>query len=84
MSEIQEELKGLPRYGPEAAALKLEIEEIEERKKKRQEAEEEARSKEVKNKTDKAKTNKARDDKSNKGSEKPKSGTGRKPSSNVM
>ena len=63
--EIQEELKGLPRYGPEAAALKLEQEEIEERTKARKEAEEEARKvKEAKNKNDKSKTNKARDDKS--------------------
>ena len=63
--EIQEELKGLPRYGPEAAALKLEQEEIEERIKARKEAEEEARKiKEAKNKNDKSKTNKARDDKS--------------------
>ena len=78
--EIQEEIKGLPRYGPEAAALKLEQEEIDGRVKERKDAEEEARRvKEAKNKNDKAKTNKARDDKTN---EKPKSGT-RKSSSNV-
>ena len=61
--EIQEELKGLPRYGPEAAALKLEQEEIEERLNKRKEAEREAREKELKIKNDKMKTNKARDTK---------------------
>ena len=61
--EIQEELKGLPRYGPEAAALKLEQEEIEERQNKRKEAEKEAREKELKLKNDKMKTNKARDNK---------------------
>jgi len=61
--EIEEELKPLPRYGPEAAALKLEKEEIEERQQKRKEAEEEAKNKELKSKNEKMKTNKARDDK---------------------
>ena len=63
LTEIEEELKPLPRYGPEAAALKLEKEEIEERQQKRKEAEEEAKNKELKIKNEKMKTNKARDDK---------------------
>ena len=56
-------MKPLPRYGPEAAALKLEKEEIEERQQKRKEANEEAKNKELKIKNEKMKTNKARDNK---------------------
>ena len=80
--EIEEELKGLPRYGPEAAALKMEQEEIQERTKKRKEAEEEVKNNELKQKADKAKTNKARDASVNVEKEK-KNSTTRKSSNNV-
>ena len=83
--EIEEELKGLPRYGPEAAALKMEQEEIQERTKKRKEAAaaEETKNNELKQKADKAKTNKARDATANVENEK-KNSTTRKSSNNVL
>ena len=80
--EIEEELKAVPRYGPEAAALKMEQEEIQERTKKRKEAEE-IKNNELKQKADKAKTNKARDATANVENEK-KNSTTRKSSNNVM
>ena len=58
LEEIETELKTVPRYGPEAANLREEKEEIEERQEKRKAAEEEAKVK-----SDKPKTNKARDGK---------------------
>ena len=58
LEEIQNELKNVPRYGPEAANLRAEQEEIEARQEKRKAAEEEAKVK-----SDKPKTNKARDGK---------------------
>ena len=85
--EIEEELKGLPRYGPEAAALKMEQEEIQERIKKRKEAAEELKNNELKQKADKAKTNKARDESANVENEKKnekKNSTTRKSSNNVI
>ena len=58
--EINEKLvSGIPRYGPEAATLKEELEEIKAREDKRKTAKEE----EAKKKADKPKTNKAREDK---------------------
>ena len=81
--EIEEELKTVPRYGPEAAALKMEKEEIEERTTKRKEAAEEIKNNEQKKaKADKAKTNKARDASENVENEK-KNSTTRKSSNNV-
>ena len=81
--EIEEELKTVPRYGPEAAALKMEKEEIEERTTKRKEASEEIKNNEQKKaKADKAKTNKARDASENVENEK-KNSTTRKSSNNV-
>ena len=79
---IEEELKALPRYGPEAAALKVEQDEIQERIKKRKEVEEEIKNIELKQKTDRAKTNKARDASANDENEK-KNSTSRKSSNNV-
>ena len=81
--EIEEELKAVPRYGPEAAALKMEQEEIQKRTKKRKEAAEEIKNNELKQKADKAKTNKARDATANVENEK-KNSTTRKSSNNVM
>ena len=81
--EIEEELKTVPRYGPEAAALKMEKEEIQERTTKRKEAAEEIKNNEQKKaKADKAKTNKARDASENVENEK-KNSTTRKSSNNV-
>ena len=58
--EINEKLaSGIPRYGPEAATLKEELEVITAREEKRKTAKEE----EAKKKADKPKTNKAREDK---------------------
>ena len=58
--EINEKLSsGIPRYGPEAATLKEELEVITAREEKRKAAKEE----EAKKKADKPKTNKAREDK---------------------
>ena len=82
LAEIEEELKALPRYGPEAAALRMEQEEIQERTKKRKEAEEEVKNNELKQKADKAKTNKARDASATVEKEK-KNSTTRKSSNNV-
>ena len=83
--EIEEEMKGVARHGPEAAALKMEREEIEQRIEKRKEALEEIKNNELKQKNNKAKTNIARERSSTSGKvdkekEKPSS---RKSSNNV-
>ena len=82
--EIEEELKTVARYGPEAAALKMEQEKIQERTKKRKEAAEEIKTNEQnKAKADKAKTIKARDASEYVENEK-KNSTTRKSSNNVL